>query len=69
MKAVADVCIIPIGVGISLSKYVAACEEVFKGAGLKTHLHGYGTNIEGDWETLMEAIKKCHIFSDYLRHG
>ena len=29
MKAIADVSIIPLGVGLSLSSYVAACERVF----------------------------------------
>ncbi len=60
MKVIADVTIIPIGVGVSLSKYIAACERVFTDAGLKTHLHAYGTNLEGDWETVFAAIKRCH---------
>ena len=29
-------------------------------AGLKTHLHAYGTNVEGDWESVFTAIKRCH---------
>jgi len=60
MKVIADVGIVPIGVGVSLSRYVAECERVFKEAGLKTHLHAYGTNLEGDWETVFAAIKHCH---------
>jgi uncharacterized protein (TIGR00106 family) len=27
---------------------------------LKTKLHAYGTNIEGDWDTVFAAIKQCH---------
>ena len=23
-------------------------------------MHAYGTNIEGEWETVMDAIKRCH---------
>ena len=60
MKAIADVCIVPIGVGLSLSKYVAECEKVFTDAGLKTRLHGYGTNAEGEWDAVMHAVKQCH---------
>jgi uncharacterized protein (TIGR00106 family) len=60
MKVIADVTIIPIGVGVSLSKYVAACERVFTEAGLKTRLHAYGTNLEGDWDTVFPAIKRGH---------
>ncbi len=47
MNVILDLCIVPIGVGVSLSPYVAACEKVLKEAGLKTVLHANGTNIEG----------------------
>ena len=60
MKAIADVTVIPIGVGVSLSSYVAACEKVFNDAGLKTELHANGTNIEGEWDIVFRAIKQCH---------
>lgn len=60
MKAMADVCIIPIGVGVSVSKYIVACEEIFREAGLNPHIHAYGTNVEGDWDEVMAAIKCCH---------
>jgi uncharacterized protein YqgV (UPF0045/DUF77 family) len=38
MKVIADVCIVPIGVGVSVSKEVAICERIFAEAGLKTRL-------------------------------
>ncbi len=60
MKVIADLCVVPIGVGVSVSKYVAACEKVLKEAGLETELHAYGTNIEGDWDVVFAAIKRCH---------
>jgi uncharacterized protein (TIGR00106 family) len=60
MNVVADLSVIPIGVGVSLSKYVAACEKVLTEAGLKIRLHAYGTNIEGEWDTVFDAIKRCH---------
>ena len=60
MQAIADVCIVPIGVGVSVSEYVVACEEIFREAGLQPKLHGYGTNVEGDWDAVMAAIKLCH---------
>lgn len=60
MKALADICIIPMGVGVSVSEYVVACEGIFIEAGLETHLHSYGTNVEGDWDAVMSAIKSCH---------
>ena len=50
----------PIGVGVSLSPYVAACEKVLAEAGLKMVLHANGTNIEGEWDKVFAAIKRCH---------
>jgi uncharacterized protein (TIGR00106 family) len=60
MKAIADISIIPLGVGLSLSSYVAACEKVFNEHGLEPRLHANGTNVEGEWETVMGALKGCH---------
>ncbi len=60
MKVLVDLCIVPIGVGVSLSPYVAACEKVLSAAGLKTSLHSYGTNIEGEWDDVFAAVKRCH---------
>ena len=60
MNVIVDVSIIPIGVGVSLSKYVAACEKIFMEAGLNPKLHANGTNIEGEWEIVFGAIKECH---------
>lgn len=60
MKVIADLCIVPLGVGVSLSPYVAACEKVLSAAGLKTQLHANGTNVEGEWEAVFSAVKRCH---------
>ena len=60
MNVMIDLCIVPLGVGVSLSPYVAACEKVLAEAGLKTSLHAYGTNIEGEWEAVFAAVKRCH---------
>jgi uncharacterized protein (TIGR00106 family) len=60
MKVMIDLCIVPLGVGVSLSPYIAACEKVLSEAGLKTALHAYGTNIEGEWDEVFAAVKRCH---------
>jgi uncharacterized protein (TIGR00106 family) len=60
MKVIADLCIVPVGVGVSVSSYIAACEKVLEDAGLTTRLHAYGTNIEGEWDEVFAAIKRCH---------
>ncbi len=60
MNVMIDLCIVPLGVGVSLSPYIAACEKVLQEAGLKTALHAYGTNIEGEWDAVFAAVKRCH---------
>jgi len=60
MKVLLDLCVVPIGVGVSVSEYIAACQHVLKEAGLKHEMHMYGTNIEGEWDEVMTAVKKCH---------
>jgi uncharacterized protein (TIGR00106 family) len=60
MKVIVDLCIVPIGVGVSLSAHIAACEKVLTAAGLQTSLHAYGTNIEGEYDEVFAAIKRCH---------
>ncbi|MCA9750733.1 MAG: MTH1187 family thiamine-binding protein [bacterium] len=60
MKVIADLCVVPLGVGVSVSSHVAACERVLREAGLKHELHAYGTNIEGEWDDVFAAIRRCH---------
>jgi uncharacterized protein (TIGR00106 family) len=60
MKVLVDLSVVPLGVGVSLSTYVAACERVLADAGLKTALHAFGTSIEGEWDEVFAAIKRCH---------
>jgi uncharacterized protein (TIGR00106 family) len=60
VRVIADLCLIPIGAGVSVSREIAACERIFAEAGLKVNLHAYGTNIEGEWDEVFAAIKRCH---------
>ncbi|WP_432798363.1 MTH1187 family thiamine-binding protein [Poriferisphaera sp. WC338] len=60
MHVIIDLCVVPIGVGVSVSKYVAACQTILHKHNLAHTMHAYGTNIEGDWDTVMTAIKECH---------
>lgn len=60
MKVIVDLCVVPLGVGVSVSKYVVACQEVLEEAGLTSHMHAYGTNIEGEWDEVFAAVRRCH---------
>jgi uncharacterized protein (TIGR00106 family) len=57
MKIIADICIIPIGVGVSLSQYVKIAHQVLLDANLNATLHSYGTGVEGDYDEVVAAIK------------
>ena len=60
MKVILDLCVVPMGVGVSVGKYVAECQNVLEEAGLNHQVHAYGTNIEGDWDDVFAAVKRCH---------
>ncbi len=60
MKVQLDLSIVPLGVGVSLSKFVAACERVLRDVGLEPRLHAFGTNVEGEWDEVFAAVKRCH---------
>ncbi len=60
MHVIADISIVPLGVGLSLSPFIAACERVLVEAGLEPRLHAYGTNVEGEWDEVFAALRRCH---------
>lgn len=61
MKVIVDFCVIPLGTDISLSPYIAECQKILDDAKLEHKLHAWGTNIEGEWEPVFAAIKRCHM--------
>ena len=60
MNIIAEICVIPIGHSISLRKEIAIAHQILKDTGLPIQLHSYGTNIEGDYDIIVKAIKKIH---------
>jgi uncharacterized protein (TIGR00106 family) len=61
MKVIADLCLIPLGVGPSLAPYIAACERVLRQAGLEeVELQANGTSVVGEWGQVAAAIEACH---------
>lgn len=60
MNVMIDICIVPLGVGVSVSEYVTACQKVLQKSGLEHQMHAYGTNVEGEWDEVMAAVKRCH---------
>lgn len=60
MKALAEIQVIPIGAGVSVRKEVKRAHELIRESGLEVQLHSYGTNVEGDLETILATIKRVH---------
>jgi len=60
MHVTVDFTVVPVGTGVSLSEYIAACERVLAESGLTYQLHANGTNVEGEWEDVFSAIHRCH---------
>jgi len=55
-----DLCLVPIGVGVSLSPYIKALLPVIEDHMLNYELGPNGTAIEGEWDQVFKCIKKCH---------
>nr|WP_320132537.1 MTH1187 family thiamine-binding protein [uncultured Holophaga sp.] len=60
MHVIAGFTVIALGVGVSASPYVAEIERYLATTGLNFELHANGTNIEGEWDAVLAAIKGCH---------
>jgi len=56
---IAEFSIFPIGRGESLSASVAEAYKIIDASGVTCEHHAMGTNLEGDWDDVMGAIKAC----------
>ena len=55
-----DLCMVPIGVGVSLSPYIKECLSIIEKHNLVYELGPNGTAIEGEWDKVFDCIKNCH---------
>lgn len=60
MKVSVELCVIPIGSGTSISGYIAQCCRVLRDAGLEPEINPHGTSVEGEWQTVFDALRRCH---------
>jgi len=60
MKAVAEIQVVPIGVGVSVRKEVMRAHALLEESGLKVRLHSYGTNVEGELDVILAAVRRVH---------
>ncbi len=60
MRALAEIQVIPIGVGVSVRAQVRRAQELIRESGLIVQEHSFGTNVEGELETILEVIARIH---------
>ena len=51
--------ITPLGVGDSVSSYVADAVRIVRESGLPNETNAMFTNLEGDWDEVLGVIKQC----------
>ncbi len=56
----AEITVVPVGVGASVSDYVAEALKVVERSGLKYQLTPTSTVIEGDLDELFRVLKEMH---------
>lgn len=59
VNTLAALAIAPSGVGAELSEYVADVIKVIRESGLKNETHSMFTEIEGDYDDVMEVVRKA----------
>lgn len=60
MKALAEIQVVPLGVGVSVRKEVKRAHMLLKESGLTVQLHAYGTNVEGELNDILAAVGHMH---------
>ena len=61
MKIIADFCIVPMGVGPSVSAYVREIAKIIDASGLVHVMHANGTNIEGEMAAVTATVEACCV--------
>jgi uncharacterized protein (TIGR00106 family) len=56
----AEFSVVPIGMGESVSQYVAECMKIVEDSGLSYKINPMGTVVEGEYDEVMALVKRCH---------
>ena len=54
-----EMSIVPMGVGESVSQYVAECVDLVDKSGLAYEVHSMGTIVEGELAEVIELMRAC----------
>jgi uncharacterized protein (TIGR00106 family) len=51
--------VFPLDKGESLSPYVARCLDIIDRSGLEYRCHAMGTTLEGDFDAVLDVVRRC----------
>jgi len=60
MKATAELQVIPLGDGVSVRQQITRVVKMLQGFDFIIETHASGTNIEGELEDILDAVKMVH---------
>jgi uncharacterized protein (TIGR00106 family) len=60
MSVLVEFSVVPIGAGVSVSPQVARVLKIVAESGLSYKANPMGTVLEGEWDSVMGVVKKCH---------
>ena len=60
MSMLAEFSVVPVGKGVSISPIIARVMKIVMESGVSYKANPMGTVVEGDWDTVMGVIRKCH---------
>jgi uncharacterized protein (TIGR00106 family) len=60
MSVMLEFSVVPIGKGVSVSPVIAEVMKIVVDSGVSYRANPMGTVVEGEWDTLMGLVKKCH---------
>jgi uncharacterized protein (TIGR00106 family) len=61
MQATAELQVVPIGAGVSVRREILRVVEILGGYAFTIETHASGTNIEGDLDDILSAVRNIHV--------
>ncbi len=60
MSTMLEFSVVPIGKGVSISPVIAQVMKIIIESGVSYKINPMGTVLEGEWDSVMGVVKKCH---------
>jgi uncharacterized protein (TIGR00106 family) len=60
MSMMVEFSVVPVGKGVSVSPVIAEVMNIVVESGVSYRVNPMGTVLEGDWDSVMGVVRKCH---------